>query len=286
MEAKNKRTGGAIIVFAIAFLIFFLYALSLVFAFGWGFISSLKTIPEYTNSPFGLPAVPQFINYVNAFKKLEFEGVTMPMMVWNSIWFSLGSVLLSLLFTALTAYVTSKYHFFGRGFLYAFAVFMMIIPTYGTFVATYRLYHELKMVNSYSILLSATGGFTGMNYFLLYSYFKSISPSYSEAASLDGAGHYKIFFSIMLPMAKPMLISVFMLSFIGKWNDYMAPILYLPEKLTLASGLYKYQEIVMDSGEYPMLFAGLFLSILPIIVLFSLLHETMMENMNIGGLKG
>lgn len=286
MEVKNKRTGGAKIVFAIAFLLFFAYAFSLILAFGWGFISSLKTIREYAKDPFGFPAELQFINYINAFRTLEFEGVTMPMMVWNSIWFSLGSVLLSLFFTALTAYVTSKYRFFGREFLYAFAVFMMIIPTYGTFVATYRLYHELQMVDSYTILLSATGGFTGMNYFLLYSYFKSISSSYSEAASLDGAGHYKIFFSIMMPMAKPMLISIFMLSFIGKWNDYMAPILYLPKKLTLASGLYKYQEIVMDSGDYPMLFAGLFISILPIFILFSVLHETMMTNMNIGGLKG
>ena len=96
MEVKNKRTGGAKIVFAIAFSIFFLYAFSLVLAFGWGFISSLKTIREYAKDPFGFPAELQFINYVNAFKTLEFEGVTMPMMVWNSIWFSLGSVLLSL----------------------------------------------------------------------------------------------------------------------------------------------------------------------------------------------
>jgi ABC-type glycerol-3-phosphate transport system permease component len=197
MDVKNKRTGGAKVVFVIAFIVFLSYGLSLLFAFGWGFLSSLKTIREYAKSPFGFPKELQFINYINAFRTLEFEGVTMPMMVWNSIWFSLGSVLLSLFFTALTAYVTSKYRFFGREFLYAFAVFMMIIPTYGTFVATYRLYHELQMVDSYTILLSATGGFTGMNYFLLYSYFKSISSSYSEAASLDGAGHYKIFFSII-----------------------------------------------------------------------------------------
>lgn len=283
-DAIDRRSGWSKVLFAVVFVIFFIYACSLILPFVWGGISSLKTPHEYYADPFKLPEIPQWQNYADAVKNLAFHGVTLPEMVWNSIWFSVGSIVINLFFTSLTAYILSKYNFKGKSFLYSLNLVVLFLPTYGSFASTFRLYYQTGMANSYWILLSATGGFS-FNMMLLYAYFKNISSSYSEAAFIDGAGHFKVFWKIMLPQARPMVMALFLLGFIGKWNDYMTPMLYLEEKLTLATGLFRYQEIAMRYGEYPMLFAGLFISMIPIVILFAFFANVMMNNMSLGGLK-
>jgi ABC-type glycerol-3-phosphate transport system permease component len=107
-----------------------------------------------------------------------------------------------------------------------------------------------------------------------------------EAAKIDGANFYQIYFKIMRQQASPLALTLGLLLFINKWNDYMSPLLYLPEKPTLATGLYRYQTIVERNGNYPVLFAGLFMCLLPILIIFSIFSDKMMNNINIGGLKG
>jgi ABC-type glycerol-3-phosphate transport system permease component len=291
-KLQTKRSGGTWALFFIVFVIFVFYALSILYPLVWGFIASLKNADEYYLEPanlaevFALPKKYYWSNYNYAFFKLEDHGVNFLSMFWNSTWFSVGSIAINLLFTSLVAYIISKYKFPGRNFLYLVAVLTMIIPIYGTFPATYALYHNLKMVDSPLILLSATGGF-GMNFIILTSYYSNISWTYAEAAMMDGAGHFKIYTRIMRPLARPMLASIFLLGFIGKWNDYMSCLLYLPQKyVTLAGGLFDYEIANVQLGTYPYLFAGCFLSLIPVLILFACLSKTMMKNMTFGGIKG
>ena len=107
-----------------------------------------------------------------------------------------------------------------------------------------------------------------------------------EAAKIDGANFYQIYFKIMRKQASPLALTLGLLLFINKWNDYMSPLLYLPEMPTLATGLYRYQTIVERNGNYPVLFAGLFMCLLPILIIFSIFSDKMMNSINIGGLKG
>ena len=272
------------VLFFIVFLLFAFYSFTLLLPIFWGLVSSLKTPYEFWSPEFFF-SKPQFGNYVQAWKSLEYNGTTFPLMLWNSIWFSVGSVVINLFFTALVSYIIAKYQFRGNKVIFNVVIVSMMIPLYGTFPATYKLYHQLGWTDSYLILLSATGVF-GMSFILLTSYFRNLSWSFAESAMIDGAGHFRVFWSIMLPLAKPMLVAMFMLSFIGKWNDYMAAILYLPNKLTLAAGLFKYQEIAVQRGLLPILFAGLFIVMVPVLVLFSAFNGAMMKNMTFGGLKG
>ncbi len=106
------------------------------------------------------------------------------------------------------------------------------------------------------------------------------------AAQMDGANFYQTYFKTMRPQAMPMALTLGILMFIGKWNDYMSPLLYLPKMPTLATGLYRYQTIVERNGNYPVLFAGLFMCLLPILILFGIFSDKLMANINIGGLKG
>lgn len=282
-----KRTKAEKILFAFVFVFFSVYALMLIYPVVWGFASSFKTIDDYFDNRFGLPGKWIFENYPKAIEIIEDKGtgMTFIQMAWNSIWFSVGSAWINMEFISAYAYVLNKYKFKGRNFLYGLCLFIMSVPIGASFVSTYRLYYALHLANSYLILLTSTSVY-GMNLMLFHSYYSNISNSYMEAAKIDGANFYQIYFKVMRQQASPLALTLGLLLFINKWNDYMSPLLYLPEMPTLATGLYRYQTIVERNGNYPVLFAGLFMCLLPILIIFSIFSDKMMNNINIGGLKG
>ena len=284
-KEKVKRTLPEKILFALVFIFFCVYAFALIYPVVWGFTSSFKTIDEYFDNRFDLPVNWIVQNYPDALKKISNGGMSFAEMTWNSVWFALGSAWINMEFISAYAYVLNKYRFRGRNFLFGLCLFMMSVPIGASFVSTYRLYHTLHLANSYLILLTATNVY-GMNLMLYHSYYSNISNSYMEAAKIDGANFYQIYFKIMRVQASPLALTLGLLLFIGKWNDYMSPLLYLSEMPTLATGLYRYQTIVERNGNYPVLFAGLFMCLLPILVIFSIFSDKMMNSLNIGGLKG
>lgn len=284
-KEKVKRTIPEKILFACVFVFFLIYALMLIYPVVWGFVSSFKTIDEYFDNMFGLPSKIVFDNYPNAWSKIQDDGMSFGQMLWNSIWFSVGSAWINMEFISAYAYVLNKYKFRGRNFLYGLCLFIMSVPIGASFVSTYRLYYNLRLANSYLILLTSTSVY-GMNLMLFHSYYSNISNSYMEAAKIDGANFYQIYFKIMRQQASPLALTLGLLLFINKWNDYMSPLLYLPKMPTLATGLYRYQAIVEGDGNYPVLFAGLFMCLLPILIIFSIFSDKMMTSINIGGLKG
>ena len=132
-------------------------------------------------------------------------------------------------FTAAFAYVLNKYTFRGRGFLYGIALFMVSVPIGASMVSTYRLIYALNLDNSMLILVTAANVY-GMNLILTYAYWANISWTYAEAAQMDGAGFYYTYFKIMRPQVLPLMFTLGLLAFITKWNDYMSPLLYLPDR--------------------------------------------------------
>ena len=103
---------------------------------------------------------------------------------------------------------------------------------------------------------------------------------------MDGANDFTIYFKIMLPMSLPPIAATILMGFIGRWNDYMTPLIYLTDFPTLASGMYSYRLLSVDRfGTYPTYLAGIVVSMIPILALYSAFHKTIMENMLGGGLK-
>lgn len=284
-SSKIRKSPGEIVLFSFVFFIFVLYAAALFYPLIWGLISSFKDIKDYFKSPFNLPSVWHFENYVEAVKTISDDGMSFTQMLWNSIWFALGSAFIHMEFTSAYAYVLNKYNFRGKKFLYGLCLFMMAVPIGASFVSTYRLMHGLHITNSYLILLTAINVY-GMKLIMCYSYYNNISNAYVEAAQIDGANFYTIYFKAMRPQATPILVTLIILEFIAKWNDYMGPLLYLSKMPTLATGLYRYQSIVEWSGNYPVLFAGIFICTLPLFIIFIFFSNKLMENISIGGLKG
>lgn len=284
-SSKIKKRPGEIVLFAIVFLIFVIYAVMLFYPLIWGLLSSFKSVKDYNNSPFSFPSVWHFENYLEAIKTISDDGMSFTQMLWNSVWFAVGSAIIHMEFTSAYAYVLNKYNFRGRKFLYGLCLFMMAVPIGASFVSTYRLMHNLHLTNSYLILLTSINVY-GMKLILCYSYYNNISNAYVEAAQIDGANFYTIYFKAMRPQATPILLTLMVLEFIEKWNDYMGPLLYLSKMPTLATGLYRYQSIVEWSGNYPVLFAGIFICTLPLFIIFIFFSNKLMDNISVGGLKG
>ena len=285
----TKRTTSQKIVFAIVFVVFLLYAIYLLLPIFFAFNASLKNGTRAFNKDmigwaFG-SGEPKFGNYLTAFEKLELQKTDFFGMTVNSLVYALGSTFCGIMSSTFLAYAVCKYDFKLKNFLYSLALFVMIIPIYGSLPATYRLLDKLQFTNSWFYLLSTAGGF-GFNFIVIHSFFEGVSNEYAEAAKIDGAGHFRVFFTIMLPMAIPSITAIAVTAFIGAWNDYMTPLLYFRKLPTLSSGLWSYYQKIQYLGNEPVYFAGVLISLVPVVVLFLSFQNTVMEKVYAGGLKG
>ena len=285
VKRRMKSSKDFLVAKSIVFVLFSLYAFTLIFAMLWALMASLKSQTEFYQNVNGLPKEWMFSNYVTAFSSVQANGHNMFEMFWNSIWYSCGGAFLGVLTSSVTAYVVAKYKFPGRGLIYGIALVTMMLPLVGSFPSQYKVYSILGIIDTPFMLITKAAGF-GFNFMVLYSFFKTLSWTYAEAGFIDGASHAKVFFQIMLPQALPVIGSLFMVQVVQLWNDYMEPNLFLQSYPTLSSGLYIFQLEMTRGINYPVLFAGLIISVIPVIILFVCFQNTMMESMSVGGIKG
>ena len=273
------------IVFTIAFILFAVYAFTIFYAFAFMILSALKTNEEFVLHMFDLPEKWLFGNFIAAFGKLQVRRTNMWGMIVNSLWYTLGGTVLSVGCATTLSYVVSKFRFLGRNLIYAISVVVLVLPIVGSLPATYKLVMGLGLDNSPLYLVTFTSGF-GFNFIVLYGFFQNLSWSYAEAAYIDGATDFQTFVRVMLPQAMPAIVSLLILAAIGLWNDYEKPLLFLSNLPTLSVGLYEFNIDMQYNADYPTLFAGLFISVIPILVVFVVFQETIMSNTVAGGLKG
>ena len=294
-QILTKRSTSEKIIFGFVFVVFFVYAASLIYPLIYLVVNSFQTPLDYFNNlvsgkPFAIPKEWQFVNYKTAFTGMYAinslgDKVYMPEMIFNSIWFC-GVSMISVVGHAVTGYVFSRYKFPGNRFIHGFVIFTITIPIMGTGGSTFVLYNNLGLYNTPLFLLPTLVSWFGFNFLLMYGFYKNVPWNYAEAVFIDGGGHFTAFFKVMLPQATPMLTTFAILSWIGSWNDYLTPLLYLPDYPTLASGLYRIQSSFTRTGNVPAFFAGLIVSTVPILILFACTSEKIMKNIGIGGLKG
>ena len=155
----------------------------------------------------------------------------------------------------------------------------------GGMIPTYLVVRYTGLLNTFwaMILPRAVGAYYII---LMMNFMKGLPEAISESAFIDGAGDYVVFFKIMLPMAIPGLVSVAILSAIGVWNDYFTIYMFAPSKVTIAVGLQGLISRMQYKANYPLLFAAMIMSIIPVIAIFSIFQKTIMQNTTIGGVKG
>ena len=263
-----RRSKGEKIVFGIVFVLFAIYALSLLLPFVFLTFNSLKDGEEYVNGvaqgqSFFPPEHAIWSNYFNAFRALkitDFNGkqIGFLQMLFNSIWYTVLYVGAGVVASSITAYIVAKYRFRGRRFVDGIAIFSMTIPIIGTTASALRMYNLLGIYNTPLLpLLIGFGGF-GFNFLVLRGFFTNLPWSYAESVFVEGGGYVTAFLKIMMPQAVPCLVTLFIMAFIGTWNDYQTLLLYMPSFPTLSSGLYLVERsLTRHVYDYPIYFAAL-----------------------------
>lgn len=282
----KKRSGGEKVLFSVVFILFLALALSYIFAFVWIISGSLKDSFEFAiGSVFDIPKQLKWENYYQAITTLEVNGTGFLGMWWNTLWLTVGRSVLSLLSTCMCAYAYARYDFPGRKLLYVFSIIMMTLSIPSGGAAAYRLYSDWGLKNSPLFLVGATNGL-GTLFIIFTGFYRGISWEYCEAAFIDGASDFAAWRRVVLPQAMPLIGVNFINSIVAGLQDYSTTMLYMTEYPSIAYGLYEYEASCVRAMNYPIYYAGLIMVAIPGILIFVLMKEKIIENMNIGGLKG
>lgn len=284
-----QRKGWAKVGFVTMFIIFVIFSITFIFPFLWILMNSFKSTFDFASNFMGLPTVWHWENYSTAvsFSSTATYGYTIFQMMGMSVLVAGGGTLATVLTSSCAAYVTAKYHFPGRGLIVGVAIFAMTVPIVGALPSQIQLMRGMGLDQTVIGLIFLYSGGFGSNYLLLYSFFKNLSWTYVEAAKIDGASDFRIFFQIIVPMAKGPIIAVGILSLIGLWNDYFNPSIFLQRQPTIAYGIYFMQQTMLATrSDYPLFFATIVITLIPILLFFCIFSKTIMENTAVGGLKG
>lgn len=278
-KSKTIRSTGETIVLWVVFILLALYAASLLYPFIYLFFGSFKGALEFRKNPLGMPENWNTKNY-----KLIFDNYNMGEMFFNSITLTFGNTIVSMLLSCMAAYVLSKYRFKGNEFVYTAVIVASMIPTVAALPATYKLMSDTGLMDSYVGMILLQCGAFGGSFMYLHAYFKGIPWSYAESAMLDGASELRVFFTIMIPLARKSILTFSIIRFLGFWNDYWLPSLFYSEHPTVAVGLSQISAKVANRND-PVLFAAMIISVVPVLIFYTAFQKQLMGNTIGGGLK-
>lgn len=279
----NKKTVPEYILYSIVFCVFLCFAFTYVYMVFWCFYSGLRSADEVAVNPFGFSAI-HLKNYLSVFTELAANGSSFIEMTLNSVYFSILGSAINLMLTTMLAYVCAKYTFPGSKLIYNIVIVVITLPIYGSGTALYKLIYKMGIMNTRLMIITSIGGFN-MNFLYLHAFFSGMSWSYGEAAELDGANEWQIFFHIMFPQSIAMVGSLYVLAWLTEWNSYATALIYLPKLPTLSVGIYQFQTQMKYDSKMNILYAACFLSMIPPLLIFILCNNALMSNISLGGIK-
>ncbi|MCB0092149.1 MAG: carbohydrate ABC transporter permease [Caldilineaceae bacterium] len=258
------------------------------YPFFWTFMSSLKTIPEmFAFPPVQIPASPQWINY------WQVLNISYPVGRWftNSLIVVVLTVSGTVITASLVAYSFARFEYRGRNMLFMITLATMMLPAQVTLIPQFVLFYKLGWINTI-LPLWVPNWFGGGAFaiFLMRQFFLSLPKDLDEAALIDGASFFRIFWSILMPLCKPVLATLAIITMIASWSDFLGPLIYLnsPEKFTISVGI-QFFNAVPDVGGEPMqhlLMAACVMSMIPIIVIFFVGQRFFVQGIVMSGIKG
>lgn len=280
-ESRRRREN---IKKVVLFLLLAGCGLIFVVPFWWMISTSLKTPEEIIQFPPSFfPKVWHFQNYADTWHATKFTRYTLNTLMIASI-----GAFAHVVSNSFIAYGFAKIRFPGRSFLFSVVLGTMIIPGFVTLIPQYVLFAKIHWVGTYLPLIIP--GFFGSAFqiFLLRQFYLGIPNDLIEAAKIDGANHFLIWRRIMIPLAKPAIMTIAIMTFTGAWNDFLGPVIYLnnEDHYTLQIALQAFK-VSSEKAQWHYLMAGSVIVIVPVIALFFIFQRYFIEGMNISaGTKG
>ena len=265
-----------------AMVILLLLSVLVLIPLVWTVCMSLKPDGEIYNGKF-FPTSLEFINYQRSVTKIDFF-----LYLRNTLIIVIPTVIGMVASCSLVAYGFSRFNFKGKRVWFLILLATMMIPGQVTMIPQFLLYRMIGWVNTYlPLIVPSFFAISGYNIFLLRSYMSGIPKDFDEAATIDGAGPFRCFLRIMLPMCQPVLMAITVFTFMGTWNDFNGPLIYLYDanKFTLSLGLSFFKGLY--TSQWNLLMAATVLVMLPILVLFFLAQDYIINGISISsGTKG
>ncbi len=262
-----------------------LLAVSVVFLvpFYWMLASALKDNAQIFDPDRWWPDPVHWYNFRTA---IDFPGFPYLRLLWNSIYYSGAVTIGTVLSCAAVGYGFARLRFPGRDVLFGITLATLMIPPIVTFIPTYILFAEVGLTGSYAPLIIPRFLGDAFYIFMLRQFFKGIPNDLSDAARMDGAGEFRIFWEIMLPLVRPALIVVAVFSLLYTWHDFFGPLIYLQDPLEypLSLGLYAFRS--QRTMEWALIMTGATLTVLPLVVVFLFTQRYFIRGVAMSGLKG
>ncbi|MBK9943349.1 MAG: carbohydrate ABC transporter permease [Kouleothrix sp.] len=270
------------------YLILGAWAILVIFPMAWAIMTSFKTDQEIFFSPWALPARPVFDNFVRAWTTARLGEYFI-----NTLIVVLPALFLTLLLSSMAAYVLARFEFRGRNLITYLFLVGMIFPLFLALVPLYFVTQQLRLFDTYIGLILVYVAFSlSFTIFFLINFFKTLPKELGEAATLDGASQYDIFFRVYLPLARPGLITMGIFNFLGQWNQYILPntlMITNEDKNThyvLSQGLYYLQAKQFYGSDWSGLFAAVTIVMIPTLVVYLIFNDRIEKGMTAGAVKG
>lgn len=269
------------------FLVALVLAISFMVPFLWTVSSSLKSSAEiHVYPPTVFPQVPQWRNYVEVFRE-----VPLARWIFNSVFVTVMSLIGIIMSASVVAYSFSRFRYPGRDVFFLITLSTMMLPVEVLIIPQYLLFNKMGWLNTFKpLIIPHWFGGGAFNIFLLRQFFMTIPRDLDEAALIDGAGYVRVFFQIILPLSKPVVATVAVITFIARWNAFLGPLIFLDslEKMTFAVGLRFLQTISFEEGEPKdhYLMAAAVIMAMPTILLFFSAQRYFVRGVVMSGIKG
>jgi ABC-type glycerol-3-phosphate transport system permease component len=249
-------------------------------------LGTFKTDAEITAFPPKLfPERWLVENWVKVWNTDLGNGGTFPRWLFNTAFLSVTIAVLEVIFCSMAAYAFARMEFPGRDAVFNFMLATMMIPAAVTLIPAYVLMTKLRLINTFWSLI-LPGAVSAGSIFLLTQFFKSIPKDLEEAAFIDGASHAQIYRDVLLPLARPALLTVFILQFQAMWNNFLQPLLYLntADKYVLNVALSIFQQ--QFKAQWNLTLVGAMFNAIPVMILFFIFSRYYIEGVAYTGIKG
>jgi len=263
---NHQRSVGDRAFATVSHAILILWSLLVVLPLLWTIYSSFKTTGEILLSPFAPPSSLNFDNFVTAWTEAGIGRF-----FFNTVIVVGGALILVMLLGSMCAYVLARFEFPGRRLIYYGMIAGLTFPIFLAVVPLFFVLDNMGLRGTYlGLILTFVGFALPFTVFFLYAFFRQLPGELGEAAAIDGAGDFRTFFQIMMPMAAPGLMSVTIFNFLGLWNQYLLPVVLNTDrdKYVLAQGLKSLQAQQGYESDWGAMFASVTITILPVLIVY------------------
>lgn len=278
---RTVRSGpGDVAVASVSHVLLGILSVIVIVPFLWVLLSSFKTSKEILASPFSLPQHWQFVNYAKAWTD---SGIGQ--FYLNTIVVVVSALVIVMLLGAMCAYVLARFKFFGARAIYYLMLAGLTFPVFLAIVPLFFVLKNMGLLNTLpGLVLTYVAFALPFTVFFLYSFFRSLPDDVYEAALIDGAGDWRAFFQVMLPMARPGMASVAIFNFLGLWNQFLLPVALNTDQsnYVLTQAMASFASQAGYAVDYGALFAAVVMTVIPVLIVYVIFQRTLSGSVSQG----